>query len=176
MNRRLLLIIPLLLFLGLAAIFYRGLHIDTETLPSALIGKPMPAFSLPELESRQLLTEADLKGEPALINVWATWCISCRVEHPTLNALAEAGVKIIGLNYKDHGGKAEAWLKDLGNPYTVTLFDEQGRLGFDLGVYGAPETYLFDAEGTIVYKHVGVVDDAVWQGELGQRYQALAAK
>ena len=175
MNLRWLIVIPLVAFIALAALFYRGLNIDTETLPSALIGKPMPDFELTELYNKTPLTKASVIGEPALLNVWATWCPSCKVEHPMLNALAEAGVKIIGLNYKDHDGKAAQWLQSYGDPYAVNVYDPEGRLGFDLGVYGAPETYLLNAQGQIVKKHVGVVDQALWAGEFGEMYRELVA-
>lgn len=173
MNLRWLIVVPLIAFLGLAVLFYTSLGADKETLPSALIGKPLPEFSLSDLATGEPLGKATLLGEPALLNVWATWCISCRVEHPMLNRLSEAGVKIIGLNYKDHNGKANDWLDKYGNPYSLTIFDPDGRLGFDLGVYGAPETYLLDENGQIRAKHVGVIDENVWQGDFGNAYRQL---
>lgn len=177
MKQRLVLVIPLILFLGLAVLFYKSLGADKETLPSALLGKAFPAFSLPSLtDQQQVLDRSALVGQPALVNVWATWCISCRVEHPVLNQLAQAGVRIIGLNYKDHRGKALRWLQDLGDPYEFNIYDQEGRLGLDLGVYGAPETYLVDKSGQIRYKHVGVVDFAVWRNTLAPLYEELSAE
>jgi len=101
-----------------------------------------------------------------LVNIWATWCVSCRVEHPYLNKLAESGVRIVGLNYKDDTVAAQQWLTDLGNPYQWNIVDKDGRLGVDLGVFGAPETYVLDKQGVIRYKHVGVVDQRVWDEKM----------
>jgi cytochrome c biogenesis protein CcmG/thiol:disulfide interchange protein DsbE len=111
-------------------------------------------------------------GKPALINVWATWCFSCRVEHPYLLELAEQGVTIYGLNYKDEPAKASQWLVDLGNPYSETVVDQNGEFGLDLGVYGAPETYVIDAKGVIRHRHVGVVDEQVWLEQLQPFFEA----
>jgi cytochrome c biogenesis protein CcmG/thiol:disulfide interchange protein DsbE len=108
----------------------------------------------------------DWTGQPALLNVWATWCFSCRVEHPYLLELAAQGVVIYGLNYKDEPEKAAQWLVDLGNPYTETIVDQRGDFGLDLGVYGAPETYVIDADGIIRHRHVGVVNAQVWTEQL----------
>ena len=173
MNYRWLILVP---FVGLALLFSKALYLDKDTLPSALLGKPLPQFELAELHSGEILTADKIKGEPALLNVWATWCPSCRVEHPMFNKLASQGVKIIGINYKDTASKAVKWLEDLGNPYVLNLYDNQGRLGLDLGVYGAPETYLMAADGTILHKHVGVVDERVWAGELGNLYRELISQ
>jgi cytochrome c biogenesis protein CcmG/thiol:disulfide interchange protein DsbE len=167
--------IPLLLFVGMAAMLYRGLYLNPAELPSALIGKPFPAFALTSLSGQPLGREA-LLGTPALINVWGTWCVACRDEHPTLARLAEQGVVIHGINYKDDTTAANQWLRTLHNPYRVNVSDPQGTLGLDLGVYGAPETFLIDAQGVIRYKHVGIVDDQVWQRELAPRYQALVSE
>ena len=122
------------------------------------------------------LSRADIIGEPGLLNVWATWCISCRVEHPYLQQLADAGIPIIGLNYKDSDAEALAWLAELGDPYRVNVADHQGTLGLDLGVYGAPETYLVDGQGVIRYRHVGVVDERVWRTILEPLYLELRAE
>ena len=136
--KRLILLLPLVIFLGVAVFLYRGLFLDPAELPSALIGKPFPAFSLPSVDGSRTLSEADLKGKPALVNVWGTWCISCRVEHPVLNKLSQMGVVIHGVNYKDDNAAALKWLKEFHNPYQLDIRDEQGGLGLDLGVYGAP--------------------------------------
>lgn len=171
---RLKLFIPLIIFAGLAVVFYNMLDGDynPQELPSALIGNPVPAFELTSIEGESI-TEKTLLGEVYLLNVWATWCIACKVEHPHLNQLQKQGVKIIGLNYKDETAKAQSWLKNLGNPYDLVIADPLGSLGLDLGVYGAPETYLVDKKGIVRFKYVGVVDDKVWQRELAQRYHGL---
>ncbi|MGL4318563.1 MAG: DsbE family thiol:disulfide interchange protein [Pseudomonas sp.] len=172
--RRLILLLPLVLFLGVAVFLYRGLFLDPSELPSALIGKPFPEFSLPVVDQPgKTLTRADLLGKPALVNVWATWCISCRVEHPVLNQLAQVGVNIYGVNYKDDNAAAQKWLQEFHNPYRLNISDAQGSLGLDLGVYGAPETFLIDAKGIIRHKFVGVIDQTVWREQLAPLYQAL---
>lgn len=165
--------LPLILFLALVVLFLRGLELDPTEMPSALIDKPVPAFSLPALHEDKLLTQQELAGEVTLLNVWATWCISCRAEHPMLNQLAEQGIRIVGLNYKDDRQKARQWLKDLGNPYAINIVDAQGKLGLDLGVFGAPETFLIDKQGVIRFKHVGVIDERVWREILAPVYHSL---
>jgi cytochrome c biogenesis protein CcmG/thiol:disulfide interchange protein DsbE len=161
---RIKLFIPVLIFLGLAIFLYQGLGKDPQELPSVVVGKPLPEFELKTLDSNfeQSITQDDLLGEPYLLNIWATWCPSCLVEHPYLYELSQQGVKILGVNYKDNGPAAVKWLEKYKNPYAVTVFDDRGRFGFDLGVTGAPETFLIDAQGQIVYRHVGVVDENVW--------------
>ncbi|GGU65385.1 thiol:disulfide interchange protein [Pseudomonas laurentiana] len=171
--KRWIMVLPLAVFLLVAVFLYRGLYLDPAELPSAMIGKPFPSFSLPAVEGEKTLTQADLLGKPALVNVWGTWCVSCRVEHPVLNKLAEQGVLIYGVNYKDDNAAALKWLKDFHNPYQLNIRDEQGTLGLDLGVYGAPETFLIDAKGIIRHKFVGVVDETVWREQLAALYQGL---
>ncbi len=172
--KRAVLLLPLALFLGVAAFLYRGLFLNPGELPSALIGKPFPSFSLPAVdEPGRIFTVEDLKGKPLLVNVWATWCISCKVEHPVLNELSRRGVNIVGVNYKDDNASAVKWLKELHNPYRLSIRDEQGTLGLDLGVYGAPETFLVDRHGIIRHKFVGVIDERVWREQLAARYQEL---
>lgn len=172
--RRFLLFIPLVIFFGLAYVLWKGLFMDPKLLPSALIDKAFPEFALATVESTDITTsQLDLKGQPALVNIWATWCVSCRVEHPYLNKLKEQGVRIIGVNYKDDRAEAQAWLAEYADPYALNIFDENGKLGLDLGVYGAPETFLVDGKGVIRYKHVGVINDQVWRSNLAARYQAL---
>ena len=171
--RRWMLLAPLVLFLGMAALLYRGLYLDPSELPSALIGKPFPEFSLPAVQGGAPLTRASLLGKPALVNVWGTWCVACRVEHPVLTKLAQQGVVIHGVNYKDINADALKWLKEFHDPYQLNINDEAGSLGLNLGVYGAPETFLIDAKGVIRYKHVGVIDETVWREKLAGQYQAL---
>ncbi|RVU30294.1 DsbE family thiol:disulfide interchange protein [Neptunomonas marina] len=163
--RRLILFIPLVVFMALGVLFYKGLQLDPSELESALLDKPFPAFSAPSLsDENQLVTEQDLKGKPALVNVWATWCPTCKQEHAQLNRIArEEGVIIYGINYKDDRSAAKEWLRRYSDPYVLNIFDADGALGVNLGVYGAPETYVIDANGVIRYKHVGAVDEKVWQ-------------
>ncbi len=176
MAPRLKLFLPLILFVVLAAFLFRGLSLDPQALPSALIDRPLPEFSLPVLGQERLIGKGDLIGEAALLNVWATWCVSCRVEHPYLLQIAQEGVPIYGLNYKDDDAAAARWLADLGDPYRANIADREGSLGLDLGVYGAPETYLVDAEGVVRYRHVGVVDERVWQTILQPLYRELTGQ
>lgn len=173
---RLKLFIPLIIFVVLAGIFWSVLKkegYDPQNLPSALVGQPLPEFAVITVEADDVVKTADITGEVFLLNVWATWCITCRVEHPYLNELKKQGVNIVGLDYKDDRDKARQWLKDLGNPYHFSLFDPDGRLGLDLGVYGAPETYIIDKAGIIRYKHVGDVNAVVWQEKLKPVYDSL---
>lgn len=172
------LLLPLLAFLLLVGFLLRGLFSDPTELSSALVGKPVPEFVVPDLyQPSEQHSEAVLTGKPMLLNVWATWCPTCRAEHAYLNKLAAEGVAIVGLNYKDDSReKAVRWLNTLGDPYTINLFDEKGAVALEFGVYGAPETFLIDSQGNIRYRHVGDVNERVWQnGELGIRYRALMA-
>jgi len=173
MAPRLKLFLPLILFVVLALFLFRGLSLDPRAMPSALIDKPFPDFVLPALQREGEVQRDMLKGQVSLVNVWATWCISCRVEHPYLQKLADAGVNIVGVNYKDDAEAARRWLVDLGDPYSVNIVDSDGDLGVDLGVYGAPETYLVDAEGVIRYRHVGVIDERVWNTVLAPLYREV---
>lgn len=175
MPARLKLFLPLILFAVLAAFLMRGLELDPRELPSALIDKPLPEFSLPVLGRDNVLNREAVTGRAALFNVWATWCISCRVEHPYLTQLARDGVAIYGINYKDEDAAALKWLQELGDPYIASIADREGTLGLDLGVYGAPETYLVDASGVVRYRHVGVVDERVWTTVLQPIYAELVA-
>ena len=152
-------IIPLLLFITLAIFLALGLSLKPGEIPSPLIDKPAPAFSAAKLNAAdEKLTPDDLKGKVWLFNVWASWCVSCRAEHPILNLLAsQEVVTIVGLNYKDKPEDANVWLDTLGNPYHVSIMDQDGRIGIDWGVYGVPETFVIDKKGTIRYKHTGPV-------------------
>jgi len=174
---RLALFIPLSLFAALTLVLLLGLDKDPTELPSALVGEPFPEFTLPSLQDPDLaLSKQDFAGDVVLVNVWATWCFACRIEHPSLNALAEQGVKIVGLNYKDQRDAAKLWLLERGNPYGFNIFDNQGSLGIDLGVYGAPETYLVDAQGIIRHRRVGVVDKRIWEEEFAALYLQLTGQ
>ena len=178
MNKKIL-FIPLLAFLGLVAVFATQLvknsdGDDPTKLESVLVGQPVPDFRLEDLaEPGKLYDQSIFKGEPLLLNVWATWCPTCYAEHQYLNQLAGDGVKIIGMNYKDQRDKAVKWLNELGNPYLISLFDGEGMLGLDLGVYGAPETFLIDANGVIRYRHVGDVNPQNWKAQLQPIYQSM---
>lgn len=165
--KRFKLFIPLIIVALLIPLFLPLLldkNRDSKILPSVLVGRTMPQFSLPDLHNdEKLYTREDILGEPFLLNVWATWCPSCRYEHPYLVKLKNEGINIYGLDYQDDKDRAKAWVRDLGNPYKLNFFDPDGQLVLDLGVYGAPETYLVNAEGFILYRHVGVVNEKVWQ-------------
>ena len=171
--------LPLIIFLALVAAFLLQLQRnaqgdDPKTLESALVGKPVPAKTLPDLLSTKTFDESLFKqGKPLLLNVWATWCPTCYAEHQYLNHLAKQGVPIIGLDYKDNSEKAVKWLHDLGNPYQVVLKDEKGSFALDLGVYGAPETFIVDGKGVIHYRDAGDVNERVWQEKLQPIYQKL---
>jgi cytochrome c biogenesis protein CcmG/thiol:disulfide interchange protein DsbE len=157
MTRYLRYLVPLAIFALLVAFLYRGLSLDPKLVPSPLVGKPMPTFTLTRLDNPAVtISDADFKGKVTLLNVWATWCVSCRREHETLVQLAKTGqVDIYGLNYKDNREEANRWLNRLGNPYVANAFDSDGRVGIDWGVYGAPETFIIDREGIIRHKHIG---------------------
>lgn len=165
--------IPLLMFVGMFYFFATQIGEDNKALPSMALGNPLPAFSLTELEDpSRIITQGDVKG-PALLNVWATWCPSCRIEHPVLNSLSQAGIPIYGIDHADERQAALTYLKNYGNPYTRVIFDEAGELGLDLGITGAPETFMIDAEGIVRYHHVGIVDEKSWRSLLWPQWQAI---
>jgi len=173
-KQRLKLFLPLLIFVILAIFFWRGLYIDPTHMPSALINKPVPVFHLKTVkDQQQWVSQNVLKDKVSLLNVWATWCVSCRVEHPFLLTLSKTGLPIYGINYKDDVEKARYWLQQYRDPYVLSVVDEDGRLGVDLGVYGAPETYLVDKQGFIRYKHVGVLSEKVWLEQIKPQVVAL---
>jgi len=159
LSRRLAFALPAIAFAGIALEFGFGLQRDPSELPSALLGKPVPLFDLPPVKGRRLgLSTADLKGEVALVNVFASWCTACRFEHPLLLQLTEKGVAPIhAINYKDKPDDAAKWLDELGDPYIRTGADIDGRVAIDWGVYGVPETYVVDRAGRIAFKQVGPV-------------------
>jgi cytochrome c biogenesis protein CcmG/thiol:disulfide interchange protein DsbE len=153
------LLIPLAGFLALCGFFFVGLFLNPREIPSPLIDKPAPQFTLKQLHAPdQTIGTADMKGKVWLLNVWASWCVSCREEHPLLVELGKANiVPIVGLNYKDEPAAGIQWLNRLGNPYTVSAVDRDGRVGIDWGVYGVPETFVVDKQGVIRYKQIGPV-------------------
>jgi len=154
-------IIPLVLFIALAIFLAMGLNLKPNEIPSPLLNKPAPTFSAPKLSAvNEKLSPADLKGKVWLFNVWASWCVSCRAEHPILNQFAKQQAAIIvGLNYKDDPEAAKGWLATLGNPYNDSVMDADGRIGIDWGVYGVPETFVIDKQGIVRYKHTGPVTE-----------------
>ncbi|BDM66126.1 thiol:disulfide interchange protein [Shewanella sp. NFH-SH190041] len=177
-KRRLILFIPLLVFLGMGVFLFKGLFLNPEKLDSALTGKPLPAFQLERLENQgEIITNKDLIGKVALLNFWATWCPSCRYEHPYLMQLARQKIlPIYGINYRDERGPAVMDLAREGDPYTLNIYDKDGRLGLDMGVYGAPETFLIDSKGIIRFRYAGPVDQQVWTEILLPKVQQLMAE
>ncbi|MCX7946639.1 MAG: DsbE family thiol:disulfide interchange protein [Hydrogenophilus sp.] len=188
-------VIPLVIFMGFVGLFVVGFDLNPRAIPSPLVGKPAPFFSLPRFDQPdQMVTPEMLRGKPYLLNVWATWCVSCRMEHPELMRLAGEGVRIVGFNYKEVRGDAsvdarrlspeaerewawariEEWLQKGGNPYDVVVVDLTGRSAIDYGVYGTPETFFVDAEGIIRHKQVGPISRAIWEGELRAKWLAIA--
>lgn len=156
--------VPLAAFLLLVVLLFSGLGKDTEELPTALAGKPLPTMQLPSLlRAGQTVDNSAFLGRWTLLNVWATWCPTCYVEHPFLLELAAQGVAIIGLNSQDDTEKAKQYLAELGNPYIEVAVDESGKYGLDLGVYGAPETYLISPQGEVVLRRAGDINERVWR-------------
>lgn len=174
-QRRILALLPVGLFLALAVVLGWGLGQDARVIPSALIGRPVPEFSLPPVQGRELgLSSADIKGEVSLVNVFASWCTACRDEHPVFMELRRtSAVPIHGINYKDRPSDAARWLNTLGDPYSRTGTDRTGRVAIDWGVYGVPETFVIDAEGRIAFKHVGAVTPEVYRGRIGPLVEEL---
>ena len=170
--------VPLLAFLAMAALLGVGLTLKPRDVPSPLIGKPVPAFNLPAVKGRTLgLSSADLVGKVSLVNVFASWCVACRDEHPLLMDLRRKGIlPIHGLNYKDRPSDAQAWLDELGDPYTRTGADISGRAAIDWGVYGVPETFLIDRKGRIVYKQIGPITPKVLNETLLPMIRKLQAE
>ena len=169
-------IVPLIIFAALGLLLAYGLNLDPRKIPSPLIGKSLPAFSLPTVaDPARKVGRDDMLGRVYLLNVWASWCVACRQEHPFLNELARnKTVSIIGLNYKDKREDALGWLGSLGNPYELSLSDTDGRLGIDLGVYGVPETFVIDKQGVIRYKQIGPISPEVWEKELLPRIREIS--
>jgi cytochrome c biogenesis protein CcmG/thiol:disulfide interchange protein DsbE len=167
-------VIPLLLFVVLGLFLFVGLFRDPRVVPSPLIGKPAPVFTLPSLQDASYPVDSkELLGQPWLLNVWGTWCGGCRQEHDTLIAIAEQRVvPVVGLNWKDDDKLARQWLAQLGNPYAVVAVDREGRTAIDWGVYGAPETFLIGPDGTVLYKHIAPMTMDVWNREFLPRIEA----
>ncbi len=166
LNRSLL--IPLVVFLLLVLILASGFWLkDPHYLPSELINKPFPAFELQDLHENRTLTTQDLGSTVSLVNVWATWCPNCLVEHPELMRIAkEENIPLYGVNYNDDTEKAIRWLERHGNPFRFSVVDDKGTLAIDLGVYGAPETFVVDQDRVIRFRHVGPLNEEIWEREL----------
>ncbi len=171
-------LLPLGLFVGLVVLLAVGLTLNPREVPSPLIGKPAPRFQLPTLENPNRTIGADIfQGKVTLLNVWASWCVACRQEHPFLVELARQGeVAIIGLNYKDTRQAARNWLTNLGNPYEINAFDADGKVAIDWGVYGVPETFVIDPKGIIRYKHIGPITLQDWEQKLAPLIRYLKKK
>ena len=173
--------LPLLVFVALAMLLAAGVWMsrnpDRDVLPSPLIGKPAPEFALPILhEPTRTVRLADLRGQPFLLNVWGSWCVECRVEHPVLTRFAETKrVRVVGYNWKDEPADALRWLEQFGNPFWLVLADVEGRAAIDWGIYGAPETFLVDGTGIIRWKHVGALTEDVIADELMPALQQVEA-
>ena len=169
-------LIPAVLFAALVALFVVGLNPqrDIHALPSPLIGKPAPQFTLTDvLDASHPVSNTPLQGQVYVFNVWATWCAGCRQEHEALLAIARQNVvPIVGLDWNDDRNKATSWLTQLGNPYNQVAFDNEGRVAIDWGVYGAPETFLIDAQGRIIFKHIAPLTMEIWQQEFLPRIAA----
>jgi cytochrome c biogenesis protein CcmG, thiol:disulfide interchange protein DsbE len=156
-------LLPLAVFFGLVAFLAAGLKLDPKEVPSPLIGKPAPSFSLTRLDNAsQTINRADMIGKVWMLNVWASWCVACREEHPLLVEFSKQKVlPVYGLNYKDARPDGLQWLAKFGNPYDASLFDSDGRVGIDWGVYGVPETFIMDRQGVVRFKHIGPLSPEV---------------
>ncbi|WP_323064191.1 DsbE family thiol:disulfide interchange protein [Aeromonas jandaei] len=171
MNARLRLFVPLVLTLGLGVLLLLGLGNNPYSQDEATLGRTLPVWQSDNLLDGSPIQTASLKGEPFVLNIWASWCPNCRAEHPLLKELASA-VPLYGLNYRDKGDTARAWLTEAGNPYRTVLADPDGRLALELGVYGTPETYLFAGDGTLLTRHTGLLTREIWQ----RQFAPLLAK
>jgi cytochrome c biogenesis protein CcmG/thiol:disulfide interchange protein DsbE len=154
-------LIPIIAFALIGGLLWKGLSLDPKRIPSPLIGKALPDFSLARVtKPKKVVSPKDLYGRVYLLNVWASWCVACRQEHPLLMEMQRSKlVTIIGLNYKDKQKDARGFLSELGNPYEMSLADVSGRVGIDLGVYGVPETFVIDKQGIIRHKHIGPINE-----------------
>lgn len=170
-------LMPLMIFIVMAALLYMGLNLNPRDIPSTMIGKPAPDFSLPLLNNPEhSFSPASLKGQRWILNVWASWCVSCRYEHPLFNEIAaNTRIPIIGLNHKDQAQDAKQWLANRGNPYQYIPTDMDGRVSIDWGVYGVPETFVIDESGHVIYKHTGPIDTNILRLELAPLFPELQA-
>jgi len=174
--KRAIYLLPVVLFSLLMAAFMAGLGRDPSQLPSTLIGKPLPAFALPAVRAGDLgMKSADLRGQPRLLNVFASWCVSCRIEHPLLLTLKARGVPIEGLDWKDAAADGARYLAQSGDPYDLVGADPSGRAGIDLGVAGVPETFVVDGAGAVRYKHIGPIAPRDWERKIQPLMERLRA-
>jgi len=171
-------LLPLIIFLVMVGFLAVGLHLDHREVPSPLVGKPAPAFSLPLLDQpEKTFSPKQMLGQVWLLNVWASWCVACREEHPLLVALSKAKlVPLYGMDYKDTKAEAQQWLNEGGNPYVANAMDIDGRVGIDYGVYGVPETYVIDKSGVIVYKQIGPITEQVLSNKIMPLVERLQAQ
>lgn len=171
-------ILPFVIFLIMAAFMYVGLGLNPHEVPSPLVGKTAPAFTLPQLhEPAKQFSPQDMKGKVWLFNVWASWCTACENEHPVFLELSRQNlVPIYGMDYKDKREDGEAWLRKHGNPYALVVSDAEGRVGIDYGVYGVPETYVIDKQGVIQHKHIGAVTPKILDEKIIPLVKELQAK
>jgi cytochrome c biogenesis protein CcmG/thiol:disulfide interchange protein DsbE len=176
MNRRVAWVI--FFFVSLVLLLAAGLRLNPREVPSPLIGKPAPAFDLPRLDAPdKTFSQKDMLGKVWILNVWASWCPPCLIEHPVITDLAKSGIApVVGLNYKDKRDDALPWLKRNGDPYQLSVFDLAGRIGIDYGVYGVPETYVIDQKGVIRYKHIGPVSPEVAEKKLKPLVKELSGR
>jgi len=167
-------VVLLVAFVIMIGIFALGLDRDPSKLPSPLIDKPAPEYELPRVRDPMSTTgSADYEGQLVLVNIWATWCVGCRQEHEFLVDLAaRQEIPVYGIDWRDQRDEALKWLERLGDPYVASAYDEDGRVGIDWGVYGAPETFLVSTSGSVLYKHIGPLDEAIWQREFVPRITA----
>lgn len=165
---RLAFLVPLVVCAVIGVFLYRGLSLNPREVPSPLIGKPAPAFNLPSLHEPDVsLTPATFAGKPWILNVWASWCVACREEHPVVTKLAETvDIPVVGLDYKDEPEDGKAWLQQFGDPYDLSILDLEGSAGLDWGVYGVPETFLIDANGDVQFKHIGPLTEDIVDNKL----------
>ncbi len=167
--------LPLCIFIVLAGFLFVGLGLNPREVPSPFIGKPAPPFQLAQLaQPGRSFTPGQMRGEVWLLNVWASWCVACRIEHPLLVDLAKKNVvPIVGLNYKDKRDAALGWLGQFGDPYKLSIVDTDGRVGIDYGVYGVPETFVIDKQGVIRFKQIGPITEEVWRNKMLPLVQQL---
>lgn len=168
-------LVPIVAFAIMIPVFVAGLWRNKGEIPSPLLDQPSPEYALPALDDpNRIVGSETYKGQVALVNVWATWCVGCRAEHEFLMELSARDiVPIFGLNWRDQRDMALQWLRDLGDPYMASAYDAEGTVGIDWGVYGAPETFLLDEQGTVVYKHISPLTEEVWQAEFMPRIAQL---
>ncbi|MES2013580.1 MAG: DsbE family thiol:disulfide interchange protein [Pseudomonadota bacterium] len=171
-------LLPLIIFIVMVGFLAVGLNLDPREVPSPLVGKPAPQFSLPRLDNpEQVMSPKDMLGKVWLFNVWASWCAACRDEHPVLVALSKSGeVPVYGMDYKDTRQDAQQWLAQGGSPYVATVMDADGRVGINYGVYGVPETYVIDKAGVIAYKQIGPITDEVLRNKILPLVKRLQAQ